>query len=75
MIIENKRHISTPDIFLMDSINLYRGRKRHLRLSKSTGPNMWSFTVRGAITPHVSDRHHRFNDQKGNSKNATIGYV
>ena len=75
MIIEDKCHISTPVIFLMDNINLYRGGKRHFRLSKSTGPNMWNFTVRGAITPHVSDRHHRSNDQKGNSKNATIGYV
>ena len=53
MIIEDKRHISAPVIFLMDNINLYRGRKRHFRLSKSTEPNMWNFTVRGAITPHV----------------------
>jgi hypothetical protein len=39
----------------MDNINLYRGRKRHIRLSKSPGPNMWNFTVRGAIIPDVSE--------------------
>ena len=54
-IIEDKCPISTPVIFLMDNINLYRGKKRHYRLSKSTGPKMWNFTVRGAIIPDVSD--------------------
>ena len=54
-IIEDKCPISTPVILLMDNINLYRGRKRHFRLSKSMGPNMWNFTVRGAIIPDISE--------------------
>lgn len=53
-IIEDKCPISTPVILLMDNINLYRGRKRHFRLAKSQGPNMWNFTVRGAIIPDIS---------------------
>ena len=38
----------------MDNINLYRGRRRHLRLYKTFGPKMWNFTVRGAIIPDIS---------------------
>ena len=37
----------------MDNNNLYRGRKRHFRLSKSMGPNMWNFTVRVEQIPHM----------------------
>ena len=39
----------------MDNVNIYRGKKRHLRLFKSLGPKMWNFTVRGAIIPDISE--------------------
>ena len=39
-------------MFLIDNINLHRGRKRHFRLSKSKSRN---FTVRAAIILAVSD--------------------
>ena len=39
----------------MDNVNLYRGRRRHLRLYKTLGPKMWNFTVRGAIIPDISE--------------------
>lgn len=39
----------------MDNINLYRGRKRHLRIYKALGPNMWNFTGRAAIIPDIKD--------------------
>jgi hypothetical protein len=39
----------------MDNINLYRGRRRHLRLLKSMGPKMWNFTGRAAIIPDTQD--------------------
>ena len=39
----------------MDNINLYRGKKRHLRLLKDVGSKMWNFTGRAAIIPDVED--------------------
>lgn len=39
----------------MDNINLYRGRKRHLRLMKDVGPKMWNFTGRAVIIPDIKD--------------------
>ena len=39
----------------MDNINLYRGRKRHLRIYKALGSNMWNFTGRAAIIPDIKD--------------------
>jgi hypothetical protein len=53
--IKDKCPETTPVILLMDNVNIYRGRKRHLRLFKSLGPKMWNFTVRGAIIPDVSE--------------------
>ena len=47
--------ITIPVIFLMDNINLYRGRKRHLRIYKTLGPTMWNFTGRAAIIPDIMD--------------------
>ena len=36
---------NVPLILLMDNINMYRGKKKHLYLFKSMGPTMWNFTV------------------------------
>ena len=44
-VIKDKCPETTPVILLMDNVNIYRGRKRHLRLFKSLGPKMWNFTV------------------------------
>ncbi len=54
-LIERKCPVHAPVILLMDNINIYRGQKRHTRLSKSMGPKMWNFTVRGAIIPDITD--------------------
>jgi hypothetical protein len=35
----------------MDNINIHRGNKRHHRLFKAYGENMWNFTVRGLLIP------------------------
>ena len=52
--LSEKCPITTPVILLMDNINLYRGRRRHLRLAKPYGPNMWNFTGRAAIIPDLT---------------------
>ena len=43
-IIDEKFPKETPVILLMDNINMYKGKKRHYRLFKNIGPNMWNFT-------------------------------
>ena len=54
-LLQKKCPVHTPVILLMDNVNIYRGRKRRTRLSKSMGPKMWNFTVRGAIVPDITD--------------------
>ena len=39
----------------MDNINLYQGRKCHLRIYKALGPNVWNFTRHAAIIPDIKD--------------------
>ena len=51
--IANKCAVTTPMIFLMDNINIYRGRRRHLRLFNQVGPKMWNLTGRAAIIPNI----------------------
>ena len=54
-LLKKKCPVDTPVILLMNNVDIYLGRKRHTRLSKSMGPKMWNFTVRGAIVPDISD--------------------
>ena len=42
---------STPLLFLLDNINMYRGSKKYMRLFRKYGPKMWNFTGRGIIIP------------------------
>ena len=42
-----------PLLLLMDNVNMYRGNKRHHRLFKAYGSNMWNFTVRGLLIPNL----------------------
>jgi hypothetical protein len=42
-----------PLLLLIDNVNIYRGNKRHHRLYKAYGDNMWNFTVRGLLVPHL----------------------
>ena len=42
-----------PIILLMDNINMYRGKRKHLRLLKYLGPTMWNFTGRGLFIPNM----------------------
>ena len=51
--IASKCAITTPVIFLMDNINIYRGRRRHYRLFNQVGPKMWNLTGRAAIIPDI----------------------
>ena len=47
-----------PIILLMDNINMYRVKKKHLRLLKYHGPTMWNFTGRALIIPNMSNLNH-----------------
>ena len=38
----------------MDNINIYRGKRRHLRIFRDIAPTMWNFTGRALIIPHLS---------------------
>ena len=44
-----------PLSLLMDNINIYRGNKRHHRLFKVYGENMWNFTARELLIPRLDD--------------------
>ena len=70
-LIERKCPVNVPVIFLMDNVNIYRGRKRHTRLPKSMGPKMWNFTVRGAIIPDTTD----VEELLGEVKTATMSQI
>ena len=51
-----------PIVLLTDSINMYRGKKKHLRLLKHLGPTMWNFTGQAVIIPNISKCSVFFND-------------
>ena len=50
-LIDDKFPQESPVIFLIDNINMYRGKARHDRLLKKLGPKMWNFTARAALFP------------------------
>ena len=53
---ENIRSITPVDVpilLLMDNINMYRGKRKHLRLFKSMGPTMWNFTPQAVLIANV----------------------
>ena len=51
----NLSPVDIPVILLIDNINIYRGKRKHLRLSKSHGPTMWNFTGQAILIPSVDD--------------------
>jgi len=51
--ISKQTPIDLPVILLFDNINMYRGKHKHLRLFKYTGPTMWNFTGQAIIIPRV----------------------
>ena len=53
-----------PVILLIDNINIYRGKKKHLRLFKSIGPTMWNFTAQALLIPNVDGMDEIFKDKK-----------
>ena len=53
-----------PVILLIDNINIYRGKKKHLRLFKSIGPTMWNFTAQALLIPNVDGMDDIFKDEK-----------
>ena len=44
-----------PVILLMDNINMYRGKQKHLRLFRYMGPKMWNFTGRATLLPYLNE--------------------
>ena len=42
-------------ISLMDNINIYKGKRKHLGIFKELMPSMWNFTGRAIIIPFVSE--------------------
>ena len=42
-----------PVILMIDNINIYRGKRKHLRLFKSAGPTMWNFTGQALLIPNI----------------------
>ena len=53
-----------PVILLIDNINIYQGKKKHLRLFKSIGPTMWNFTAQALLIPNVDGMDDIFKDEK-----------
>ncbi len=53
-----------PVILLIDNINIYRGKKKHLRLFKSIGPTMWNFTAQALLIPNVDGMDDILKDKK-----------
>ena len=54
---DNVQRLTPVDIaiiLLMDNINIYRGKRRHLRIFRDIAPTMWNFTRRALIIPHLS---------------------
>ena len=47
-----------PVIIMMDNINMYQGKRKHLRLFKYVGPKMWNFTGRGVFFPNLDSAKH-----------------
>lgn len=64
---ENIRFITPVDVpilLLMDNINMYRGKRKHLRLFKSMGPTMWNFTAQAVLIANVDGLEKELNDKK-----------
>ena len=53
-----------PLILLMDNINMYRGKRKHLHLYKSFGPTMWNFTVQAMMIPNIDGLEHILCDKE-----------
>ena len=56
---DNIKRLTQEDIaifLLMDNINIYKGKRRHLRIFKQVVPCMWNFTGRAIIIPHMSQK-------------------
>ncbi len=49
---------------MIDNINIYRGKRKHLRLFKSAGPTMWNFTGQAVLIPNVDGMDKVLNDKE-----------
>ena len=64
---ENIRSITPVDaaiLLLMDNINMYKGKRKHLRLFKSMGPTMWNFRAQGVLIANVDGLEKELKDKK-----------
>ena len=53
-----------PVILMIDNINIYRGKRKHLRLFKSAGPTMWNFSAQALFIPNVDGMSELLNEEK-----------
>ncbi|XP_028396960.1 uncharacterized protein LOC114520826 [Dendronephthya gigantea] len=56
--------VNVPVILMIDNINIYRGKRKHLRLFKSAGPTMWNFTGQALLIPNVDGMDEVLNDKE-----------
>ena len=55
---------NVPIVLLLDNINLYKGKRRHLRLFKYIAPTVWNFTRQALIIPNIDCIQHLFRKKK-----------
>ena len=55
---------NVPIVLLLDNINLYKGKRRHLRLFKYIAPTVWNFTGHALIIPNIDGIQHLFREKK-----------
>ena len=56
---ENIKKLTPTDIaikLLMDNINIYKGKRKHLRIFKELTASMWNFTGRAVVTPFLTEK-------------------
>ena len=51
-------------ICLLDNINLYKGRRRHLRLFKYMAPTVWNFTGQAIMKPQIGGFEEMFKNKE-----------
>ena len=55
---------NVPIVLLLDNINLYKGKRRHLRLFKYIASTVWNFTGQALIIPNIDGIQHLFREKK-----------
>ena len=53
-----------PLILLIDNINIYRGKRKHLRVVRPEGSTMWNFTAQAMLIPELDGVRDLFLDEQ-----------